>query len=95
MIATILTSLATLASSSRESPTFLLAAGPASGVAVYFFGFRYYRNTQRSHSFERETRISSRPVTGSESKIGENNGTRNSSIEGGNHSDHRRRVRRE
>ena len=94
MIAAVV-ALATIASSSGDSPTWLLAAGPASGVALYFFGYRYYRNAQRSHSFERETRITARPITGTEAKIGENNGTRNSSVEGDNHSDHRRRVRRD
>jgi hypothetical protein len=89
-----LSSVATLASSSSDSPTWLLALGPAAGVGIYFLGYRYYRNTDKSHSFERETRIQSRPVAGSESKIGENNGTKQSSIDGDNHSDHRRRVQR-
>jgi len=101
MIAAILLQLgelsrfATFASSSSDSPTWLLAAGPAAGVGVYFVGYRYYRNTHTSHSFERETRIQSQPVTGNETKIGENNGTKKSSIDGDNRSDHRRRVQRD
>ncbi|MFT3852302.1 MAG: hypothetical protein QM733_06160 [Ilumatobacteraceae bacterium] len=85
--------LLSLASSSG-GPGWLLAAGPAAGVGTYVVGYRYYRNTQASHSFERETRIQSQPVSGNDAKIGENNGTRQSSVDGDNRSDHRRRVQR-
>jgi hypothetical protein len=88
-------SLATFASSSSDSPTWLLAAGPAAGVGVYFVGYRYYRNTHVSHSFERETRIQCQPVSGNDAKTGENNGTRKSSVDGDNRSDHRHRVQRD
>jgi len=84
----------TFASTSSDSPTWLLAAGPAAGVGVYFVGYRYYRNTHTSHSFERETRIQSQPVSGNETKIGENNGTKKSSVDGNNKSNHRQRVQR-
>ena len=87
--------LVILASSGDNSPTWLLALGPAAGVGVYFLGFRYYRNTHTSHSFERETRIHSQPVSGNDAKIGENNGTRDASIDNDNRSDHRRRVQRD
>ena len=87
--------LVTLAASSDSSPGWLLAAGPAAGVGVYFVGYRYYRNTHASHSFERETRIQSQPVSGNEAKIGENNGTKKSSIDGDNRSNHRQRVQRD
>ena len=87
--------LVTLAASSDSSPGWLLAAGPAAGVGVYFVGYRYYRNTHVSLSFERETRIHSRPVSGNDAKIGENNGTRDASIDNDNRSDHRRRVQRD
>jgi hypothetical protein len=90
-----LASLVAAASSGDDSPTWLLAAGPAAGVGVYFVGYRYYRNTHVSHSFERETRIHSRPVSGNDAKIGENNGTRDASIDDHNQSDHRRRVQRD
>jgi hypothetical protein len=87
--------LVILASSGDNSPTWMLAHGPAAGVGVYFLGFRYYRNTHTSHSFERETRIHSQPVSGNDAKIGENNGTKKSSVDGDNRSDHRRRVQRD
>src|SRR5690606_17388660 len=32
----------------------ILAAGPASAVGVYWAIYRYYRNTDKSHAFERE-----------------------------------------
>lgn len=97
MIAAILlqlSSFATFAASSDSSPTWLLAAGPVAGVGIYFAGYRYYRNTHVSHSFERETRVQAQPIAGNESKVGENNGTKKSSIDGDNKSNHRQRVQR-
>jgi hypothetical protein len=54
----------------------------------------YYRNTGKSHSFERETRIGAKPVTGSDRKVDEIRGTKQTSIDGDNHDDHRERVQR-
>ena len=75
-------------------PGWLLLAGPASAVAVYSALFRYYRNTDKSHSFERETVIEAQPVTGGEEKIEEVRGTRRSAIEGNNVTNHRQRIQR-
>ena len=75
-------------------PAWLLAAGPLGGGAVYFGFWRYYRNTDRSHSFEHETRVTAQPVTGSDAKVDDITGTRSSGIDGDNRSDHRRRVQR-
>jgi hypothetical protein len=72
----------------------LLLLGPAGGVGLYWFLYRYYRNTDKSHAYERETKIEAKPVTGSDSKIGTNNGTRESSIRGNNVSEYRQRVAR-
>lgn len=72
----------------------LLFAGPAAGVAVYIALFRYYRNTDKSHAFERETLISSQPITGSDAKIDEVRGTKRRMIDGHNARDHRVRVNR-
>lgn len=72
----------------------LLLAGPAAGVAVYTALFRYYRNTDKSHSFERETLIESKPVTGTDAKVDEVRGTRRSAIEGNNVRTFRQRVNR-
>ncbi len=72
----------------------LLFAGPAAGIAIYTALFRYYRNTDKSHSFERETAIESQPVTGSDAKIDEVRGTKRSAIEGNNVRNFRQRVQR-
>ena len=72
----------------------LLLAGPAGGGGVYYFSWRYYRNTHQSHAFERETRIEAQSVTGDENKIKTITGTTKSSMDGRNQSDHRRRVTR-
>ena len=72
----------------------LLLAGPAGGTALYWMLYRYYRNTDKSHAFERETDIKAKPVTGSDSKVGENNGTQQKRISGDNVADYRERVER-
>ena len=79
--------------SSGDTPWILLL-GPAGAVAVYWGLFQYYRNTDKSHSFERETLIESKPVTGSDAKVDEVRGTKRTSIPGNNVSNHRERVQR-
>ncbi|WP_368566125.1 hypothetical protein [Pseudoxanthomonas sp. UTMC 1351] len=79
---------------SDDSGLWLLAIGPAGAAALYWALYRYYRNTDKSHAFERETVIEAQPVTGSDQKIGENNGTRDASISGNNVSAYRTRVER-
>ena len=79
--------------SSGDTPWILLL-GPAGAVAVYWGLFQYYRNTDKSHSFERETLIESKPITGTDQKVDEVRGTRRPSIEGDNVRNHRQRVRR-
>ena len=79
--------------SSGDTPWILLL-GPAGAVAVYWGLFQYYRNTDKSHSFERETLIESKPITGTDQKVDEVRGTRRASIDGDNVRDHRQRVRR-
>ena len=72
----------------------LLLLGPAGGVGFYWLLYRYYRNTDKSHAFERETKVDAKPVTGSDQKIGTNNGTRESRISGDNVAAYRARVKR-
>ncbi len=72
----------------------LLALGPAGAVGLYWALYRYYRNTDKSHAFERESKVVAKPVTGSDQKIGTNNGTRETEIQGNNVHDYRRRVER-
>ena len=79
---------------SDENSLALLALGPAGAAGLYWALYRYYRNTDKSHAFERETRVEAKPVTGSDSKVGTNDGTRDSRIKGDNVRDYRRRVAR-
>ena len=79
---------------SDENGLALLALGPAGAVGLYWALYRYYRNTDKSHAFERETRVDAKPGTGSDSKVGTNNGTRDRRIKGDNVREYRRRVER-
>lgn len=82
------------ASDGEGGSAWLLAAGPAAGGGVYWALFRYYRNTDKSHQFERETLIESQPVQGTDVKVDEVRGTQRTSIDGSNGSKHRQRVQR-
>ncbi|MFO1502398.1 MAG: hypothetical protein U1F39_01125 [Steroidobacteraceae bacterium] len=77
---------------SDENSLALLALGPAGAAGLYWVLYRYYRNTDKSHAFERETRVDAKPVTGSDAKVGTNNGTQDRRIEGDNVREYRRRV---
>jgi hypothetical protein len=81
---------------SDDGGLWLLAAGPAGATALYWALYRYYRNTDKSHGFERETKVEAQPVTGSESdlKVDEIEGTQRTRIEGDNVSAYRERVHR-
>lgn len=97
MIATMIThlaSVATIAASDGGAPGWLLALGPAGAGATYFGLWSYYRNTGKSHSFERETRIAAKPITGDDTKVDEVKGTKRRRIDGGNEGEHRQRVQR-
>lgn len=79
---------------SEDSSLALLLAGPAGATALYWALYRYYRNTDKSHAFERETKIDAKPVTGSDDKVDEVKGTRATEIPGNNMREYRKRVRR-
>ncbi|CAA9377486.1 MAG: hypothetical protein AVDCRST_MAG32-1335 [uncultured Nocardioides sp.] len=79
---------------SDDAVMWLLAAGPAGAVATYWALYRYYRNTDKSHAFERDTLIQARPVEGAQEKVDHISRTRDSDIDGDNSSDHRSRVER-
>jgi hypothetical protein len=78
-----------------ETVLFLLALGPVSAAAFYWLMHRHYRNTDKSHAYERETAVQVLALKGAESdrKIDVILGTRASRIEGNNVSEHRQRVR--
>ena len=81
---------------SDDNGLWLLALGPAGASALYWALYRYYRNTDKSHAFERETLVEAQPVTGAERdrKVDEIKGTRESQIRGNNVADFRKRVQR-
>ena len=81
---------------SDDNGLWLLALGPAGASALYWALYRYYRNTDKSHAFERETVVDAKPVTGAERdrKVDEIKGTRESRIQGDNLRDYRKRVQR-
>jgi hypothetical protein len=70
----------------------LLFAGPAGAVGLYWGLYRYYRNTDKSHAFERETAVEAQPVTGSDKKVDEIKGTQKTRIAGDNLREFRKRV---
>jgi hypothetical protein len=79
---------------SEDGGLWLLLAGPAGATALYWALYRYYRNTDKSHAFERETKVDAKPVTGWDEKVDEIEGTQRSRIEGENGSAYRQRVER-
>lgn len=83
-----------MATSGDSAPVWLLAAGPAGAAATYWSLYRYYRNTDKSHAYERDTLIKAQPVQGSEDKVDHISRTRDSGIDGDNSDDHRERVER-
>ncbi|WP_408896120.1 hypothetical protein ACJ5H2_14510 [Nocardioides sp. R1-1] len=83
-----------LAQASDDGAIWLLAAGPAGGIATYWAVFRYYRNTDKSHHFERDTIIEAQPVQGGEERVHHIDRTRSSGIDGANGDDFRVRVQR-
>ena len=79
---------------SDDSGLWLLAMGPAGATLLYWALYRYYRNTDKSHAFERETAVEAKPVTGSDQKVDEVKGTQRSRIPDDNVREHRKRVKR-
>jgi hypothetical protein len=72
----------------------ILLLGPAGATGLYWALYRYYRNTDKSHDFEHETAVQAKPVTGTDQKVDELQGTRETRIEGDNVHDYRKRVKR-
>ena len=80
----------------NDSILALLALGPAGAIGLYWMLYRYYRNTDKSHSFEHETEGKAQPVTGAgeDQKVSEVTGTQETSIRGNNVGEYRKRVQR-
>lgn len=79
---------------SSDGGMWLLALGPAGATGLYWALYRYYRNTDKSHDFEHETAVEAKPVTGSDQKVDEVKGTRETAIPGNNVRAYRKRVKR-
>jgi hypothetical protein len=79
---------------SDEGGLWLLLAGPAGATGLYWALYRYYRNTDKSHAFERETKVECKPVTGSDAKVDEVKGTQATRVRGDNVTAYRQRVQR-
>lgn len=80
---------------SDDGGLWLLALGPAGATGLYWALYRYYRNTDKSHAFERETKVDAKPVTGTDTKVDEVIGTRETRIRGDNVTAYRKRVQRD
>ncbi|WP_185995094.1 hypothetical protein [Nocardioides campestrisoli] len=86
--------LQALESSDEPVDLLILLLGPVVAVIVYSGLYRYYRNTDKSHDFEKETRIEAQPVTARDRKVDTVRGTKRTEVKGNNVSDHRKRVQR-
>ena len=78
----------------EDGGLWLLLAGPAGATGLYWALYRYYRNTDKSHAFERETAVEAKPVTGSDHQVSTVTGTQNTRIAGDNVREYRKRVNR-
>lgn len=83
-----------LADSENTISPAILLAGPIAAAVCYWLLFQYYRNTNKTHKFEKETAIHAQPPVGTDVRVGERRRTNQSRIQGDNRDDHRRRVRR-
>lgn len=88
-----MTVLELLLRSSEGNALWLLIAGPAGAILLYWRLYQYYRNTGQSHAFEHETLIESKPLSGTDQLVDEVRGTRRSEVEGRNEGNYRQRVR--
>ena len=80
---------------SEESDLWLLlAVGPAAATGLYWSLYRHYRNTDKSHAFERETEVKAKPVKRQDAKINAIKGTRATRVPGDNVRNYRVRVQR-
>lgn len=73
---------------------FPFIAGPAVFAAVYGGIYRYYRNTDKRHVFEKETEVRVGNLRTGDRRRGSNNRQKSRSMSGANQDDHLQRVRR-
>lgn len=77
---------------SDDSGLWLLLSGPTGAAALYWALYRYYRNTDKSHAFERETRVQAGPIAGVDRQVDTVTGTQERRIRGENGTAYRTRV---
>ena len=73
---------------------FPFIAGPAVFAAVYGGIYRYYRNTDKRHHFEKETEVAVGNLQRRDQKVGSNNRQRSRTMGGDNSTDPLERVHR-
>lgn len=73
---------------------FPFIAGPAVFIAIYGGIYRYYRNTDKRHHFERETEVAVGNLERGDRKVGTNNRQKSRTMGGDNSTDHLERVHR-
>ena len=73
---------------------FPFLAGPAVFIAVYLGIYRFYRNTDKRHEFERRTEVSVGNLRSADRRVGSNNRQRSRRMNGSNEDDHLVRVQR-
>ena len=80
--------------SSALGITFPFLAGPAVFIAIYVGIYRYYRNTDKRHRFERETEVAVGNLRSGDRKVGTNNRQKSRSMNGHNSTNALSRVKR-
>ncbi len=73
---------------------FPFLAGPAVFIAVYIGIYRYYRNTDKRHEFEKKTDVAVGNLRTDDRRVGSNNRQKSRTMSGVNSRDHLERVRR-
>lgn len=73
---------------------FPFLAGPAVFIAVYLGIYRYYRNTDKRHEFERKTEVKVGNLRTGDQRRGSNNRQKSRRMNGANEDDALERVRR-
>lgn len=86
--------LATGNSDGNSTMLLLLLAGPAAGVLTYLGIYRYYRNTDKRHHFETETRVRSTDLRVIDNRVSTIRRTQKATTDGRNDANHLQRVHR-
>jgi hypothetical protein len=73
---------------------FPFLAGPAVFLGVYIGIYRYYRNTDKRHEFEKKTDVAVGNLRSGDRRVGSNNRQKSRTMSGQNSTDHLERVRR-